>query len=76
MNFMNALLKSLQEVFSELPPMAQAQVIDFAEYLAKKKQRRKPAGTLKQTWANALHEYSEQYTAIELQKKSLDWRCE
>ncbi len=73
---MSGLLKSLQEVFSELPPAAQAQVIDFAEYLAKKKQRPKAAGTLKQTWADALSEYREQYTSIELQKKSLDWRCE
>jgi hypothetical protein len=68
-----ALLKSLEELFKELPPQSRAQVIDFAEFLVKRR-KRKPACNLRQTWAGALSEYRDQYTSLELQKMALAWR--
>lgn len=37
-------------------------------------QRVKRAKKLRQDWAGALSDVRDQYTSLELQKKSLDWR--
>ena len=70
---MSLSLKSLEELLRQLPPEAQAEVRDFAEFLlarGKKKLGRK----LRQDWAGALSDCREQYTSLELQKKALEWR--
>jgi nucleoid DNA-binding protein len=72
---MTALLKSLEELFKELPPQSRAQVIDFAEFLVKRR-KRKPGRKLRQTWAGALSEYRDQYTSRQLQKLALEWRSD
>jgi hypothetical protein len=43
------------------------------EFLLEKRSRKrvKPLG---QQWAGALSEYRDQYTSLELQKMTLDWR--
>ena len=39
-------------------------------------EKKKKSKKLSQDWANALEDYREQYTALELQKKALEWRGE
>lgn len=70
---MSLSLQTLNELFKSLPPTSQAEVINFAEYLAKKRKRKVPR-KLRQSWAGALAEYREQYTSSELQKLALEWR--
>jgi hypothetical protein len=66
-------IKSLEELVKELPLESQEKVRDFAEFLLKKK-RRKVSRKLRQDWAGALSDYREQFTSLDLQKKSLEWR--
>jgi hypothetical protein len=65
-------IKPLDQLLKELSPESQAEVRDFAESLVKK--RRESNGHLRQSWAGGLEDYREQFTSLELQKKSLDWR--
>jgi mRNA-degrading endonuclease RelE of RelBE toxin-antitoxin system len=67
------MMKPLQELIKELPPDLQQQVADFIEFLLAKRSR-KVGKPLRQDWAAALKEYRDQYTALELQKKALEWR--
>ena len=58
---------------AELPADLQREVSDFIEFLAHR--RKSKAGyRLRQDWAGAMKEYRDQYTALELQKKTLEWR--
>jgi len=66
-------IEPLDQLLKELPPESQAKVRDFVESLIEK-QRHKSPGRLRQGWAGALSDYREQFTSLELQKKSLDWR--
>ena len=63
----------MEEPIKELPPDDQAEVRDFAEFLLMK-QKRGRGRPLRQDWAGALREQREQYTALDLQRKALDWR--
>lgn len=65
--------KPLDELVRELPPASQAEVEDFAASLLRKRNG-KSAGKLRQNWAGALSDFRQEYTSLELQKKSLDWR--
>lgn len=66
-------MKNLEERIKELPPELHQEVMDFVESLLEKRGRR-PGKKLRQDWAGALKDYREQYTSLELQKKSLEWR--
>ncbi len=66
-------MKTLGEKIKELPPELQQEVGDFVEFLLEKRAKKK-GKFLRQDWAGALSEYREQYTALELQKKALEWR--
>jgi hypothetical protein len=72
---MSTQLKPLDELVKELPPAIRAEVRDFVEFLLEKR-KRKSIGKLRQDWAGALSDYREEYTSLELQKKSLDWRAD
>jgi hypothetical protein len=65
--------KSLDELVKELPADSQAEVRDFVESLLRKRNG-ESSGKLRQSWAGALSDFREEYTSLELQKKSLDWR--
>ena len=65
--------KPLEQLLKELPPEAQAEVREFVEFVIRKRQRQ-TKGQLRQSWAGALENYREQFTSLELQKKSLEWR--
>ncbi len=68
----NVVMESLEEIMAKLPPEHQQEVRDFARFLAEKKARPKRR-KLKLDWAGGLREFRNQYTSLELQKKSLDW---
>ena len=56
-----------------LPPECHKEVIHFIDTLLTEKvsqQKKKP----KLDWIGGLEEYRDQYTALELEKKALDWR--
>ena len=71
---MSVAVKSLPEFVKALPPDIQVEVRDFAEFLLQKR-RKKARKPLRQNWAGALRKYRNQYSSLELQKKSLEWRC-
>ena len=61
------------EKIKQLPPDFHEEVIDFIDFLLiQKVSKRKKRPKL--DWIGGLNEYGEQYTALELQKKALDWR--
>ncbi len=66
-------MKTIDDVFKKLPPGLQQEVLDFAQFLLEKRTQ-KAGRRLRQDWAGVLSEYRDQYTSLELQKKSLDWR--
>jgi len=39
-----------------------------------RRRARKPGGRLRQDWGGALKDVRDQFTSIELQKKTLEWR--
>lgn len=65
-------MKSLEELIKELPPQLQNEVREYAQYLVdtKVKPKRK---YLRMDWAGGLREYRDQFTSLQLQKKSLEW---
>jgi len=65
--------KPLQELVQELPPDMHAEVRDFVEFLLARRSRRAKK-VLGQAWAGALRGYRAQYTSLELQHKSTEWR--
>ena len=66
-------MMQLEQKIRALPPELQHEVEDFVEFLIEKRVPKQGA-KLRQDWAGALSDYRDQYTSIELQKKSLDWR--
>ncbi len=63
----------IEQKIRELPLELQHEVEDFIEFLIEKR-KAKSGKKLRQDWAGALRDFRDQYTSIELQKKSLDWR--
>ena len=66
-------MQTLKELIEQLPPELQQEVRDFVEFLLERKVRKR-GSKLRQDWAGALRKYRDQYTALELQKKALEWR--
>jgi hypothetical protein len=66
-------MKTLEDLVRELPPDMREEVREFAQYLLEKRVKGKKK-YLAQTWAGGLKEFRDQYTSLELQKKSLEWR--
>jgi mRNA-degrading endonuclease RelE of RelBE toxin-antitoxin system len=65
--------RSLEEIVRDLPPDAQAKVRQFVETLLENT-RDRAKKKFKQNWAGALSDYREEYTSLQLQQKSLEWR--
>lgn len=66
-------MERLEKLLKELPPDLQQQVEDYVQFLLARRGR-KQGRKLRQDWGGALHEYRRKYTALELQKLSLEWR--
>ncbi len=65
-------MESIEELMEKLPPDLQREVRDFAQLLVEKRAKPKRK-KLRLTWAGGLREFRDQYTSLELQKKSLEW---
>ena len=65
-------MESIEELMEKLPPDLQQEVRDFAQFLVEKKAKPKRR-KLRLTWAGGLREFRDQYSSLELQKKSLEW---
>ena len=61
--------------FNQLPPDLRKEVVNFIDFLLTQKVSKRKK-KLKLDWAGGLKEYRDQYTALELQKKALDWWVE
>jgi len=66
-------MESIASKIQNLPPDLQDQANDFIEFLINKK-KRKIRKTPKLDWIGGLRQFKNQYTALELQKKALEWR--
>jgi hypothetical protein len=66
-------MMQIEQKIKMLSPELQHEVEDFIEFLIEKK-KVKSGKKLRQDWAGALRDFRDQYTSLELQKKSLDWR--
>ncbi len=66
-------MESIAQKIQKLPPDLQDQANDFIEFLINKK-KRKARKTPKLDWVGGLRQFKNQYSALELQKKALDWR--
>lgn len=67
--------KSLEKLVKELPPELQKEVRDFTEFLLEKRAK-KHRGKPRFDWAGALKDWRDQYTSVELQHKTSEWRTE
>ncbi len=65
-------MKTAEEMIKELPPDIQQEVLDFAEFLMTKKEPPKQK-RMRLSWIGGLREFRDQYTALELKKKALEW---
>jgi hypothetical protein len=65
--------RELEALMRQHPPEFQQEVAAFVEFLLHKRGR-KVARPLCQDCTGALKEYCDQYTALDLQKKALEWR--
>lgn len=70
---MEKVMQTLEDFVGQLPPDIQQEVRDFAEFLLEKR-RRRPKGKPKFNWAGALKDLRDQYTSVELQHKTAEWR--
>ncbi|MBM4286403.1 MAG: DUF2281 domain-containing protein [Deltaproteobacteria bacterium] len=66
-------MEGLEKLIQELPPELRQEVEDFIHFLLSKRVR-KEGRRLRQDWGGALREYRGQYSALDLEKKALEWR--
>jgi hypothetical protein len=64
-------MQNLSETIDNLPPGIQQKVFDYIDELTKN--RKKKRKKLNLNWEGGLKEYKDQFTSLELQKKSLEW---
>ena len=65
--------KILDDLIKQLPHESQLEVWHFAESLLARG-KRKAVAPLRQDWAGALRDYRDIYSALDLQKRALEWR--
>lgn len=65
--------ETIQKKLHKLPTDKQRKVLELVESLAGERMPR-ATPTLRQNWAGALREYGDTYTALGLEKISLEWR--
>ncbi len=62
----------LEQKVRQLSPSLQREVSDFVDFLFQHRVSRKP-GKMRFRWAGGLRRFRNQFTSLELQKKSLNW---
>ncbi len=66
-------MENLEKLIQGLPPDLKQEVEDFIQFLLSKRAQ-KAGKRLRQDWGGGLKEYRQEYSALELQKKALEWR--
>jgi len=70
-------MTQIEKIVQELPPELRQEVEDFAQFLLDTKVKSQAtiahSRKLRLSWAGGLSEHQDQFTSLELQKKSLDW---
>lgn len=66
-------METIEDKIKDLPPDLKEEAIDFIDFLIHKKKNRKKS-TPKLDWIGGLKEFKHKFTAMELQKKALEWR--
>jgi len=64
-------MQNLAESINSLPLDLQKKVFAYIDELKKNSNKKRKKLSLK--WAGGLKEYKDQFTSLELQKKSLEW---
>jgi hypothetical protein len=65
-------VSTIQEMVEQLPPDLQQEVRDFAAFLLEKRAQPRQK-KLRLTWAGALREHRDKFTALQLQHKAMKW---
>ena len=65
-------MQDLVEKIHRLSPELRQKVFDFVDLLAIKRHAGKP-GKLRLSWARALQDWRDRYSALALQKQALTW---
>jgi hypothetical protein len=65
-------MESIEELMEKLPPDLQQEVKDFARFLVEKKAKPKRK-KLRLSWAGGLREFRDEYSSLDIQKRSLEW---
>lgn len=66
--------EAIEVKFSKLPEHLKKEVIDFVDFLMKKHQVAESSGKFGFSWEGALSQLKNQYSAVELQHKTSEWR--
>jgi hypothetical protein len=64
--------RHIEELIEKLSPDLQQEVCNFAQFLLETKLKSKQK-RIRMNWAGGLKEFRDQFTSLELQKKSLRW---
>ncbi len=65
---------AIKEKIEELSLGLRKEVLDYIEFLSKKYSKKVLKGELRFDWEGGLSDLKEEYTSVELQHKSVDWR--
>ncbi|MDP2898238.1 MAG: DUF2281 domain-containing protein [bacterium] len=65
-------MDNIADLIEQLPPELQQEVNDFVEFLMERRMP-KAKGKPKLDWRGALRDLRDQFTAVELQHKILEW---
>jgi hypothetical protein len=66
--------EAIEVKFNRLPEHLKKEVIDFIEFLTKKHQPPEGSGQFSFSWEGCLSEFKNEYSAVELQHKAMEWR--
>lgn len=64
----------IKEKIEALSPDLRKEILDYIEFLSGKYGKKRKKEKLSFDWEGGLSDLREEYTSVELQHKSLDWR--
>ncbi len=70
---MEIMLETIEQKIEKLPKALQREVLNYIDYLLTRKVNKKKKKA-KLDWIGGLKEYRDQNTALDLQRKALEWR--
>ena len=64
----------IEQLVQTLSPELQREVEDFAQFLVEQRHSPQPFRFLRPDWGSGLREFRDQYSALQLQQKGMEWR--